>query len=58
LIGDFDGDGIPDLLVKFNLGDTFRFLPPSDENIEMTVSGRLKSGLLFEGTHSLKITGN
>jgi parallel beta-helix repeat protein len=54
-IGDFDNDGVPDLLLKFNLRDRSRFLPLSNGNIEMTISGRLKNGLLFEGAHSLKL---
>jgi len=54
IIGDYDDDGIPDMMVKFRRQAASQVLQSGDD-VELTVSGRLKNGLLFEGSHSLKV---
>ena len=54
-IGDADGDGIPDLKVRFSRHNVNRALQ-SGENGVLTVSGNLQNGLPFQGSLSLKIT--
>ena len=55
-IDDYDGDGVADLTARFSVREAFRVLQPG-ENVELSISGRLKNGLRFEGRHSLKTTG-
>lgn len=55
-IGDYDEDGIPDMMVKFSSRDLSRVLQ-SKGDVALTVSGKLKNGLPFEGRHSFKVTG-
>jgi parallel beta-helix repeat protein len=55
-IGDYDDDGIPDMMVKFSRQKVSQLLQ-SNEDVELTVTGRLKNGLRFEGSHSLKAIG-
>ena len=55
-IDDYDDDGVADLTARFSVREVFRVLQPG-ENVELSVSGRLKNGLRFEGRHSLKTTG-
>jgi nitrous oxidase accessory protein NosD len=52
-VSDYNDDGIPDMTVRFNKQKVSRILNPG-ENIELTISGRLKNGLPFEGAHLLK----
>ena len=47
-IGDHDGDGNPDLMVKFDRQDLIVSLMPG-ENVDMIISGELYDGTLFEG---------
>jgi hypothetical protein len=56
-ISDYDNDGIPDMTVKFRRQAVYQLLQ-SDENVELTVSGRLKNGLPFEASHTLKALDN
>ena len=53
-IGDDDGDGIPDLKVRFSQNNVNRAFQ-SAENGALTVSGSLQNGLPFEGSLSLKV---
>jgi len=55
-VGDYDEDGIPDMMVKFS-GQKVAQVFQSGEEVELTVSGKLKNGLPFEGRYSLKVTG-
>ena len=55
-IGDYDGDGVTDLTAMFRLREASRVLQPG-ENVELKVSGKLKSGFPFEGRYPLKVTG-
>jgi parallel beta-helix repeat protein len=55
-IGDYDDDGIPDMMVKFSRQAVSKILQ-SDKDVKLTVTGRLKNGLRFEGSPSLKAVG-
>jgi len=53
-IGDYDYDGIPDLMVKFSRSAVGQILQPGD-NVEIKVSGTLVSGIEFEGVDYIKV---
>jgi len=53
-IDDHDGDGIPDLMVKFDREAVIELLEPG-ENVLVTISGNLDGGLLFEGTDTIRV---
>jgi nitrous oxidase accessory protein NosD len=52
--GDYDKDGIPDMMIKFSRQKVSQVFQ-SGEEVELIVSGSLKNGLLFEGSLSLKV---
>jgi nitrous oxidase accessory protein NosD len=52
--GDYDNDGIPDMTVKFSRHKVSLVIQSGDD-VELTVSGRLKNGLQFEGSHPFKV---
>lgn len=53
-IGDYDSDGIPDLMVKFNRTAVQAILRVGDK-VEITISGKLIDGRLFEGKDTIKV---
>lgn len=53
-ISDFDEDGMPDLMVKFDRQDVIAILEPGN-NIAITVSGKLLDDTLFEGTDYINV---
>jgi len=53
-IGDYDGDGIIDLMVKFDRAAVQSILDAGDE-VEVTVSGELTDSTLFEGTDTIRV---
>ena len=53
-VGDYDDDGIIDLMVKFN-GDAVMNLLEVGEEVEITVSGELNDGPQFEGKDKIKV---
>ena len=53
-IGDYDNDGIPDLMVKFSRSAVAQILQPGD-NVEIKVSGTLVSGMEFEGVDYITV---
>lgn len=53
-IGDYDSDGIPDLMVKFNRAEVQKILQ-AGEKVRMTLSGNLTDGRLFEGTDFIRV---
>jgi hypothetical protein len=55
--GDVDKDGIPDLEARFIWADALRVLNRFGADREVVVTGRLKSGLLFEA-RELSKNGN
>jgi parallel beta-helix repeat protein len=55
-VGDHDDDGIPDMMVMLNKKGSSQILQSCKESV-VTVSGRLKNGLPFEGSQSINIIG-
>jgi hypothetical protein len=53
-VGDNDDDGVPDLMVKFDRSVVQDILEVVDE-VEMTVSGELNDGTLFEGSDKIRV---
>jgi hypothetical protein len=53
-VGDYDSDGVPDLMVKFDRSDVQDVLEPGD-GVEVTVSGELTDGTTFEGTDTIRV---
>ena len=53
-IGDYDNNGIPDLIIKFNRVAVQNILEVG-EKIKITISGNLISGEFFEGSDIIKI---
>ena len=53
-VNDYDSDGVPDLMVKFDRSDVQDVLEPGD-GVEVTVSGELTDGTTFEGTDTIRV---
>ena len=53
-IGDYNHNGIPDLMVKFNRQVVQSILMKGDK-IKITISGRLNDGRLFKGSDTIKV---
>jgi len=59
-IGDYDDNGIPDLMVKFNRVDVSDFIidvlgaPDKFTSVTLTVTGELNDGTVFEGSDTIK----
>ena len=53
-IGDYDNDGILDLMVKFNRQAVQGILEPGD-NVAITVAGKLQDGMCFEGIDYIRV---
>ncbi|MFQ5906649.1 MAG: FlgD immunoglobulin-like domain containing protein, partial [bacterium] len=54
-IGDYDGDSIPDLMVKFSRQELIRHLQGKYGVVTILVSGELHNGTEFEGSDTLKV---
>jgi hypothetical protein len=52
-IGDYDADGVPDLMVKFDRADVQGTVEAGD-SIEITITGQV-NGIDFEGTDTIKV---
>ena len=53
-IDDYDSDGVPDMMVKFDRSDVQSILEPGHE-FELVLSGRLTDGTPFEGTDTIRV---
>jgi hypothetical protein len=53
-IGDYDFDGIPDLMVKFKRAAVQSILEVSDQ-VEITITGEVTGGKPFEGTVMIRV---
>jgi hypothetical protein len=53
-IGDHDRDGIADLMVKFDRQEVQDIVEPG-RNVEITVSGELCDGTIFEGSDHIRV---
>jgi hypothetical protein len=54
-ISDRDGDGVPDLMVKFDRQELIPLLEAGE--VELTVTGELADGQAFEGTDVIRTKG-
>ena len=54
-VGDYDGDKIPDRMVKFDRQALIAALDGRTGDIKLTVSGKLKSGYAFTGSDTIKV---
>jgi hypothetical protein len=57
-IGDYDGDGVPDLMVKFNRTAVSELILSQGTkygNVTLTVAGRLYDGTMFEGSGVIRV---
>jgi hypothetical protein len=52
-IGDYDKDGIPDMMVKFDRAALKSLLAPGDQ-VEITITGNV-SGIGFQGTDTIRV---
>ena len=53
-IGDYDSDGIPDLMAKFDRQAVINMLPVGDA-VSLTVTGKLYDGTPFEGIYTIRV---
>ena len=53
-IGDYDNDGLPDLMVKFDMSAVQQILEVGNE-VKITVSGELNEGTAFEGSDKIRV---
>ena len=53
-IGDYDEDGIPDLMVKFDRASVQEVLDLGDE-VDVTIRGKLTGGASFKGTDTIRV---
>ena len=51
---DYDDDGIPDLMVRFDRADVGNFLAPADQ-VELSITGELTYGTPFEGIGTIRV---
>jgi hypothetical protein len=52
-VGDYDSDGVPDLMVKFNRSDVIDILEVGEE-ITVTIVGEV-AGIAFEGSDTIRV---
>jgi len=52
-IGDHDGDGIPDLMLKLSRSAMYELVSPGD--VTLTITGQLVSGTEFEGSDVIRV---
>ncbi|MEM4187575.1 MAG: hypothetical protein QW786_02135 [Candidatus Hadarchaeum sp.] len=54
-VGDYDGDGVADLMVKFNRAEVVAALGAAIGQAKITVKGRMNNGLSFAGEDILRV---
>ena len=54
-IGDYDNDGVPDLMVKFDRQALIEYLDGTTGEVTLTVSGELSDGTSFEGSDTITV---
>lgn len=54
VIGDYDSDSIPDLMVKFDRSAVREIIEVGDE-VEITITGELTDGTHFEGSDTIRV---
>ena len=63
-VGDYDSNGIPDLMVKFDRATVIEYLGTVDtvgdgtgidEDVELTITGELTGGTPFEGSDTIRV---
>jgi len=54
-VGDYDKDGVPDLMMKFDRASVQAILT-AGEHVKITISGQV-NGILFEGSDTIKVIG-
>ena len=57
-VGDYDSDGIADLMVKFDLEALINALSKQSGDVILTISGSLTGGIEFTGTDTLRVLAN
>lgn len=62
VVGDYDNDGIPDLMVKFDRGDVIDLVKALNldlpAEVELSVTGSLTDGTQFEGSDTIRVIEN
>jgi hypothetical protein len=53
--GDYDHDGVGDLMVKFDRQALIAYLGGRTGEVMLTATGELKDGTLFEGTDTVRV---
>ncbi|MCJ7423091.1 hypothetical protein MUP01_02335 [Candidatus Bathyarchaeota archaeon] len=57
-VGDYDGDGVPDLMVRFDraaVSDLILSQDITSGNVVLTIRGRLCDGTIFEGSDTIRV---
>jgi len=57
-VGDYDGDGVPDLMVKFDKAAVSGLILSqgiTSGNVVLTITGRLYDGTIFEGSDTIRV---
>jgi len=54
-VGDYDGDGISDLMVKFDRQVLIEYLGGATGDVILTVTGELTDGTPFEGSDTIRV---
>lgn len=54
-VGDYDDDGITDLMVKFDRSALIEYLDATTGEVTLTVSGELNDGTPFEGSDTITV---
>jgi len=58
-VGDYDGDGVPDLMVKLNRTEASKYICDVQNikygNVTLTIKGELYDGTTFEGSDTIRV---